>query len=124
MGKIFKPSGGTVKLTKSGKSINFLFEVIRREPEWKKKIVDKMKFYQDFYNNFIPMDSGFKSLPQLILVCEDERHMAEVFREIITNNIKFDIMVMIGDDYYAFQKNNLFNNDINFSMYKFKSFRM
>ena len=49
MGKIFKPSGGTVKLTKSGKSINFLFEVIRREPEWKKKIVDKMKFYQDFY---------------------------------------------------------------------------
>ena len=85
MGKIFKPSGGTVKLTKSGKSINFLFEVIRREPEWKKKIVDKMKFYQDFYNNFIPMDSGFKSLPQLILVCEDERHMAEVFREIITN---------------------------------------
>ena len=27
-------------------------------------------------------------------------------------------------DYYAFQKNNLFNNDINFSMYKFKSFRM
>ena len=90
MGKIFKPSGGTVKLTKSGKSINFLFEVIRREPEWKKKIVDKMKFYQDFYNNFIPMDSGFKSLPQLILVCEDERHMAEVFREIITNNIKFD----------------------------------
>lgn len=90
MGKIFKPSGGTVKLTKSGKSINFLFEVIRREPEWKKKIVDKMKFYQDFYNNFVPMDSGFKSLPQLILVCEDERHMAEVFREIITNNIKFD----------------------------------
>lgn len=90
MGKIFKPSGGTVKLTKSGKSINFLFEVIRREPEWKKKIVEKMKFYQDFYNNFIPMDSGFKSLPQLILVCEDERHMAEVFREIITNNIKFD----------------------------------
>ena len=90
MGKIFKPSGGTVKLTKSGKSINFLFEVIRREPEWKKKIVDKMKFYQDFYNNFVPMDSGFKSLPQLILVCEDERHMPEVFREIITNNIKFD----------------------------------
>ena len=90
MGKIFKPSGGTVKLTKSGKSINFLFEVIRREPEWKKKIVDKMKFYQDFYNNFVPMDSGFKSLPLLILVCEDERHMAEVFREIITNNIKFD----------------------------------
>lgn len=90
MGKIFKPSGGTVKLTKSGKSINFLFEVIRRESDWKKKIVDKMKFYQDFYDNFIPMDSGFKSLPQLILVCEDEKHMAEVFREIVTNNIKFD----------------------------------
>ena len=49
-----------------------------------------MKFYQDFYYNFLPMDSGFKSVPQLILVCEDERHMAEVFREIVTQNITID----------------------------------
>ena len=90
LGKVFKPSGGAVKLTKSNKSIQFLFEVVRREIDWQKKIVDKMKFYQDFYYNFLPMDSGFKSVPQLILVCEDERHMAEVFREIVTQNITID----------------------------------
>ena len=90
LGKIFKPSGGAVKLTKSNKSIQFLFEVVRREQDWQKKIVDKMKFYQDFYNNFIPMDSGFKSVPQLILVCEDDKHMAEVFREIVTKNININ----------------------------------
>ena len=89
MGKVFKPSGGSVTLTKSGKSIQFLFEVVRRENDWQKKIIDKMKFYQDFYDNFVPMDSGFRSLPQLILVCEDDKHMAETFREIVTNNITF-----------------------------------
>ena len=90
LGKVFKPSGGAVKLTKSNKSIQFLFEVIRREIDWQKKLIDKMKFYQDFYNNFMPMDSGFKSVPQLILVCEDERHMAETFREIVTKNVTID----------------------------------
>lgn len=90
MNKVFKPSGGLVTLTKSNKSIQFLFEVIRREPEWQKKCIDKMKFYKDFYDNFLPMDSGMKSLPQLILVCEDDKHMAEVFREIVTNNINID----------------------------------
>ena len=89
MGKVFKPSGGEVTLTKSGKSIQFIFEVVRRENDWQKKVVDKMKFYKDFYDNFVPLDSGFKSLPQLIIVCEDDRHMAEVFRELVTHNIEF-----------------------------------
>jgi len=90
MNKVFKPSGGLVTLTKSNKSIQFLFEVIRRENEWQKKCVDKMRFYKDFYDNFLPMDSGMKTLPQLILVCEDEKHMAEVFRELVTNNINIE----------------------------------
>ena len=41
-GKVFKATGGSVKLTKNKKSIQFLFEVIRREPDWKKKLVEKM----------------------------------------------------------------------------------
>ena len=90
LGKVFKPSGGAVTLTKSNKSIQFLFEVVRRENDWQKKFIDKMKFYKDFYDNFVPMDSGFKSLPQLILVCEDDKHMAEAFREIVTNNITIE----------------------------------
>ena len=88
LGKVFKASGGSVKLTKSGKSIHFLFEVIRREKDWQKKLADKIKFYKDFYENFVQMDSGFQSMPQLILVCEDDRHMAETFKEIVTNDLE------------------------------------
>lgn len=90
LGKIFKPSGGSVKLTKNAKSIEFIFEVIRREDSWQKKLVDKMTFYKDFYDNFVQGDSGFSSLPQLILVCEDEKHMAETFKEIVMNSIEFN----------------------------------
>lgn len=88
VGKIFKATGGSVKLTKNSKSIQFLFEVIRREPEWEKKIAEKMRLYQDFYANFVPGDSGFSGIPQLILICEDEKHMAESFREIVKNSLE------------------------------------
>jgi len=88
LGKVFKATGGSVKLTKNGKSIQFLFEVFRREMDWQKKLVEKMNLYKDFYENFQPGDSGFASIPQLIFVCEDEKHMAECFREIVTNKVE------------------------------------
>ena len=87
-GKIFKATGGSVKLTKNNKSIQFVFEVIRREADWQKKAVDKMRLYKEFYENFITGDSGFSSIPQLILICEDEKHMAETFREIVKNEVE------------------------------------
>lgn len=86
--KVFKATGGSVKLTKNNKTIQFLFEVIRREEEWEKKLIDKMKLYQDFYGNFQIGDSGFLSMPQLIIVCEDEKHMAETFKTIVVNQIE------------------------------------
>ncbi len=90
LGKIFKTSGACIKLTKNKKSIQFLFEVIRREEDWQKKFVDKMNFYKDFYDNFVTMDSGFEKVPQLILVCEDDRHMAEAFKEVVTNKVEIN----------------------------------
>ena len=83
-GKTFKANGG-VKLTKSNKSINFIFEIVRREDDWQKKLVDKIKLYKDFYDNFVLGDSGFSSMPQLIIVGEDDKHMAEIFKEIVTS---------------------------------------
>lgn len=88
LGKIFKATGGSVKLTKNNKSIQFLFEVFRREPDWQKKLVEKMNLYKDFYENFIPGDSGFAGIPQLIFVCEDDKHMAECFKEMVTNKLE------------------------------------
>lgn len=87
-GKVFKATGGSVKLTKNNKSIHFIFEVIRRELDWEKKLVDKMRLYKDFYENFVIGDSGFSNMPQLIFICEDDRHMAETFKEIISNNVE------------------------------------
>ena len=90
LGKQFKATGGKVTLSKNGKSIDFIFEVIRRDDDWQKKLADKMKLYKDFYENFVAMDSGFKTIPQLILLCEDEKHMAETFREIVVNGLGID----------------------------------
>ena len=47
-----------------------------------------MKLYQDFYENYQVGDSGFLSMPQLILICEDEKHMAETFKNIVMNKIE------------------------------------
>ncbi len=95
LGKIFKATGGAVKLTKNNKSIQFLFEVFRREPEWQKKLVEKMNLYKDFYENYVPGDSGFSGIPQLIFVCEDEKHMAECFKEIVTNKLEVPQIKML-----------------------------
>ena len=93
-GKTFKATGGSVKLTKNNKSIEFLFEVIRREEDWEKKLVDRMRLYNDFYNNFLTGDSGFSTMPQLIFVCEDEKNMAETFKNIIINKVELDRIKM------------------------------
>lgn len=87
-GKVFKSTGGSVKLSKNNKSITFLFEVIRREPDWQKKLADKMAMYKEFYENFVQGDSGFSTMPQLILVCEDDKHTAESFKEIVKNKLE------------------------------------
>ena len=89
-GKTFKATGGSVKLTKNNKSIEFLFEVIRREEDWEKKLVEKMRLYNDFYTNYLPGDSGFSSMPQLIIICEDEKHMAETFKTIVVNKVEIE----------------------------------
>lgn len=88
-GKTFK-SHAEVKITKANKSISLIFEVVRRELGWEEKFVDRMRLFKDFYDNFVQFDSGFEMIPQLILVCEDEKHMVEALKQIITNNLMFE----------------------------------
>lgn len=90
LGKKFRATGGKITLTKGEKSIDFIFEVVRREEDWEKKLIEKMKLYQDFYANFVPMDSGLRTIPQLVLLCEDERNMAEAFKVIAMNKLEID----------------------------------
>ena len=72
LGKVFKAHAG-IKLTKNGKSIDFIFEAVRREEDWEKKLVDRLQLYKDFYESFVQFDSGFETKPQLVFVCEDEK---------------------------------------------------
>ena len=85
-GKVFKCQAG-IKLKKGSKSIDFIFEVIRREENWENRLIERMKLYIDFYEDFVKFDSGFEIKPQLIFVGEDKKHMVEILKVIVTNNL-------------------------------------
>lgn len=93
-GKTIKSNAG-IKLTKNKKSIDLIFEVVRRENDWQKTLIEKMKLYKDFYESFVQFDSGYEMKPQLILVCEDDKHTVEVFKEIVTKNMEIPDMNLL-----------------------------
>ena len=85
------PSVG-IKLSKAGKSAHLVFEAVRREEDWEKKLVDRMKLLKDFYENFVQFDSGYETKPQLVLLCEDDKHTIETFKVIVSNNLEINNM--------------------------------
>ena len=94
LGKVFKCQAG-IKLTKNGKSIDFIFETIRREDDWENKLMDRIKLYIDFYESFVTFDSGFEVKPQLILVAEDNKHMVEILKIIVTNKLEIPNLTLL-----------------------------
>ena len=88
-GKTFK-TNGEVTIRVKDRDLSLIFECVRREEDWKNKFLDRLRLYKDFYDNFVPMDSGFMMPPQLIVLCEDDKHMVEVYKAIVTNNIDTD----------------------------------
>ena len=90
-GKIVKANAG-VRLTKKGISVDFLFEVVRREDDWETNFEERMRLYKDFYENFIQFDSGYERAPQFILVAEDDKHMVEIFKIIVTTGLEIPNM--------------------------------
>ena len=89
LGKIFKPIV-SIKFEYASREIDFIYEVIRRNEDWEKKLVERMSLWKDFYDNFVPGDSGYKSIPQLVFICEDQKHMAEVFKVLVMNRVQID----------------------------------
>lgn len=78
----FQPSGGQVTLVKNDIKIDFVFEIVRRNPGWEEKLMEKMKLYEEFYDNFQSKDCGFDKKPQLVIVGEDDEHLIEIFKAI------------------------------------------
>ena len=89
IGKIFK-AHGQVSLKVKEREVSLIFEVVRRESEWENKFLERIRLYKDFYDNFVQFDSGFIIQPQLILVCEDEKHAVETYKVIVSNNVVID----------------------------------
>ena len=87
IGKKFK-AGLRITVEFEGKNIDFIYESIRREANWHKKLEERLVYYRDFYNNFTSGDSEFAVRPQLVLLCEDSKHMAETFKEIVMNKLE------------------------------------
>ena len=90
-GKTIKANAG-VKLSKNNTNIDFVFEAIRREEDWEQKFEDRMKLYQDFYGNFVQFDSGYERPPQFIIVGEDEKHLVEIFKLVVTRKLQLPNM--------------------------------
>lgn len=78
----FQASGGQVVLVKDDMKIDFVFEVVRRNVGWEEKFMEKIKLYEEFYDNFQAKDCNFDKKPQLIVVGEDEEHLIEIFKAI------------------------------------------
>ena len=81
----------TVKPQLTAKKLGKVFKChagIKIEEDWENKLIDRMKYYVDFYENFVQFDSGFEIKPQLVLVCEDNKHMVEVLKIIVTNKLE------------------------------------
>lgn len=78
----FNCSGGQVTLVKNETKIDFVFEVVRRNLGWEEKFMEKIKLYEEFYENFQAKDCGFDKRPQLIIVGEDDEHLIDIFKAI------------------------------------------
>ena len=47
-----------------------------------------MRLYKEFYENFVQFDSGYEKAPQFIIVAEDDKHMIEIFKVIVTKGLE------------------------------------
>lgn len=84
----FQPSGGQVTVVKDDIKVDFIFEVVRRNPGWEEKFMEKMKLYEEFYSNYQAKDCGFDKRPQLVLIAEDDEHLIELFKNVKRVNVE------------------------------------
>lgn len=81
---------GFIELKYNDAVAQVILEVPRREENWKEVMLTRLKTYEDFYNNFEEGDSGFILPPYMLFVCEDKKHMAELYEIIVLNKIKLE----------------------------------
>ena len=111
----FQPSGGGVTLLKNDIKVDFVFEVVRRNPGWEEKFMEKIKLFEEFYMNYQAKDCGFDKKPQLVIIGEDDEHLIEIFKAIKKVKAEFNGIEV----YYSTDLRQL-ENDIDKTLIAFK----
>lgn len=112
--KIFFVEGVNIVLKKNNRRFNFIYEVIRKENDWKEKIVNKLKLYKSCYDEINLNINKFTEIPQLVLVCEDDEHVVELMKELILKKCIIDCIKLY------FSTDLRIKNDVKNSIIEFK----
>ena len=96
-------TAGIIYLRKENKKVPILTEAVRRGENWEKQFVERFKIYKDFFEEF-KTTKDFVTEPYLVLVCEDKKHMAEVYKQIIMNELEFDKKIYFTYDLLQLEK--------------------
>ena len=70
--------------------IDVAVEAIRREKNWEEKLLSRLNLYKNFFDTFKPGTEGMNEKPYILFVCEDKKHMAEVYKVMVMNNIDLE----------------------------------
>lgn len=107
--KMLIVEGANIIIQKGDKKFNILYEIVRRDKDWKRKIINKLILYKSFYDELITENKKLSVFPQLVLVCEDEEHIEELIEEMIIQKcIISKLKLYISTDYLI--KNNILNS--------------
>ena len=70
--------------------IDVAVEAVRREQNWEEKLLARLNLYKEFYENFKEGENGLNEKPYILFVCEDKKHMAEVYKVMVMNKLEFE----------------------------------
>ena len=83
-------ANGFVTLSQGITKIDVAVEAIRREQNWEEKLLSRLKLYENFFETFKEGTEGLNEKPYILFVCEDKKHMAEVYKVMAMNNIELE----------------------------------
>lgn len=115
-GQKFMPNLSITLNVNEEKEVLF-FEVFRSYEGYKETVVQRLSLYQQFYNYFTPINN-INKLPQLIIVGEDDKHLFEIFKVIVSKHIEFkNVKPLFTSDLRVLEEN-LRNSIIDFNIKK------
>ena len=90
------------------KDHTFLVEVVRKTPDWKEKLNQKLSRYDVVLENYQNLNVEFKTKPTLIIQGESYEHMFEIMKLYEENNYEHIDIIFTFDRILLYQLENAF----------------